>query len=602
TILSPGSQNAPDAATRKFLRDNGSFLGNEVAAQVFQAAATPREELAKQMENSLGNSNSSNRMAGKLKSAEADSLSQFQSDYAALDKKATLNTSPATAGAPWGSAAGSAQLNKDGAKGSGDVRSRDQYKMSLENKSDALNSKPAGVVTGGMTRFDLDSSNKEAATEPLPAPAAAPVSQAKDEKLYRKVAPQKLQQNNMEQPVSQLNVETSRFSQLVADEREGVLARFVQDELQILFWVRPDRDKQLVFGAQVDPKDLNDLLEPILAAQSQAFTTSRSFAPGTCVAILDDRAKLVTKSLKNFTANWKTPFVATEIGEALPHWEVALYLTDPDQLSHSARLVSVMLVSLIALALGAIAWGGYLVVTDTRRQLDLVRKKTDFVSNVSHELKTPLTSIRMFAELLHEKRVTDPDKVSGYLKIITLESERLTRLINNVLDFARMERNQKRYNKRPIDLHAVIQKIWEGQEMHLHGLGFETVWHTAQPPYCVFGDEDALAQVIVNLLSNAEKYSGPTKSIELHTYIVDGQVCVGVLDRGPGVPRGEETKIFEHFYRAHDSLSSGIQGSGLGLTLAQKIATDHGGTIIYEPRKDGGSSFTLKIPEHREPA
>ena len=542
SILSPYVRSSTGAATVKFLRDNAPFLGNEVAAQVFQAGATPREELAKQMENSAQNANSAAQQTQKLKTVDSAAINDTKTEFTYAKKSLPLKA---------GSTSG------------------------------ALNSQPTAALNSRL--------------------AEAP-AQTKEDRLYRKVAPQNVQQNAPNQPVSQLTVETSRFSKLVSDGHEGVLARFVQDELQILFWVRPDRDRDLVFGAQVDPKDLRDLLDPILAAQSRSGPPSYPFDPGTCVAILDDHAKLVAKSLPDFSADWKTPFVATEIGEALPHWEVALYLTNPDRLRHSARLVSVMLVSMIALALAAIAGGGCLVVIDTRRQLDLVRKKTDFVSNVSHELKTPLTSIRMFAELLHEKRVTDPDKVAGYLKIITLESERLTRLINNVLDFAKMERNQKRYDKRAIDLHAVLQKIWEGQELHLRGLGFETVWHAAEPPYRVFGDADALAQVIVNLLSNAEKYSGESKSIELHSYLMDGQVCVAVLDRGIGVPRGEEKKIFEHFYRAHDSLSSGIQGSGLGLTLAQKIAAGHGGTITCEPRKDGGTIFTLKIPEHREPA
>ena len=530
-ILSPGSKNRTDADTDKFLRDNRLFLGNEEAAPVFQAASTPREELARQMETS----NSARQIS---KSMDEANLSQTQNGTA---------------------------------------------KIKSEPIGAALVSRATAEKSKGSAALGYASGNAQSVSPKM-----------QDEKLYRNVAPQKQQPNAPAQPVSQLTMETSRFRQLVGDANEGVLARFVQDDLQILFWVRPERDRDLVFGAEIDPKNFRDLLEPILTAQSSAL------GPGTCVAILDDRAKLVTKSLKDFTAHWKTPFVATEIGEALPHWEVALYLTDPDQLSHSARLMSFVLFSMIGLALAAIAWGSYMVVADTRRQLELVRKKTDFVSNVSHELKTPLTSIRMFAELLHEKRVTDPEKTSSYLKIIMLESERLTRLINNVLDFAKMERNQKHYHKQVIDLYPVLQKIWEGQELHLSNQGFQTVWHAAESPYLVFGDEDALAQVIVNLISNAEKYSEETKSIELHSYRMDGEICIGVLDRGIGVPPGEEKKIFEHFYRAHDSLSSGIQGSGLGLTLAQKIALDHGGNLLYEPRSDGGSRFTFKLPEYSD--
>ncbi|MEP6955445.1 MAG: HAMP domain-containing sensor histidine kinase, partial [Chthoniobacterales bacterium] len=183
-----------------------------------------------------------------------------------------------------------------------------------------------------------------------------------------------------------------------------------------------------------------------------------------------------------------------------------------------------------------------------------------------------------------------------YLRIIMAEAERLTRLINNVLDFARMERRQKRYDLRPLDLHALVARTWEGLELHLREHGFSTSWQAAPPPYPVLAEDDALAQVIVNLLSNAEKYSVERKEVELHTYLDGGSVFVSVLDRGSGVPVGEEAKIFEAFYRAHDSLASGIQGSGLGLTLAQRIAQEHGGEITYQARPGGGSNFTLRLP------
>jgi signal transduction histidine kinase len=300
--------------------------------------------------------------------------------------------------------------------------------------------------------------------------------------------------------------------------------------------------------------------------------------------------------------DWKRPFVASEIGEALPHWEAALYLRRPEQLQESARVVRQTLVFFIVAALSVIALGGWLVAADVRRQLALAQQKTDFVSNVSHELKTPLTSIRMFAELMQNGREGNAAKHQQYLRIITVEAERLTRLINNVLDFARLERKQKQFDKRPLDLHAVTERVWEGHELHLQEAGFTTRWQAAPGPYPVVGDEDALAQILVNLLSNAEKYSGERKEVELHSYLDSGHACVSVLDRGTGVPPGDERKIFDSFYRAHDSLGSGIQGSGLGLTLALRLAREHGGDILYQPRPDGGSNFTLRLPLREEHA
>jgi signal transduction histidine kinase len=201
----------------------------------------------------------------------------------------------------------------------------------------------------------------------------------------------------------------------------------------------------------------------------------------------------------------------------------------------------------------------------------------------------------MFAELMHD-RPQPAEKQNQYLRIITVEAERLTRLINNVLDFAKMGRKQKRLDLKPIDLHELAARVWESQEMHLRDAGFTTRWEAAPGPYPVLGDDDSLAQVLVNLLSNAEKYSNGNKEVELHTWLDDGWVNISVLDRGMGVPDGDEKKIFEAFYRAHDSLASGIQGSGLGLTLAQRIAREHGGEIRHEHREGGGSRFTLRIP------
>jgi signal transduction histidine kinase len=257
---------------------------------------------------------------------------------------------------------------------------------------------------------------------------------------------------------------------------------------------------------------------------------------------------------------------------------------------------------LIGVLLTAIGIGSWLIVADLNRQLTLARQKTDFVSNVSHELKTPLTSIRMFSELLAEGRVTDRAKQRTYLGIITAETARLSRLINNVLDFARIERGEKKYNFQQCDLVIVVRETADTYRPHLEASSFQFACELPDAPLFVNGDRDALAQVVVNLLSNAEKYSDSHKEVVLEVRMQASPlpcVEVKVLDRGLGVPTGCGEKIFEQFYRAHDSLSNGIQGSGLGLTLARQIARAHGGDVSYEPRDGGGSCFTLRLPVMR---
>ena len=489
------------------------------------------------------------------------------------------------------------------------------------------------------------------------------------QQLSQAFAPAAGQQNFLQQNVLSINASPgtnapsrvataeAEFRQLTGEATEGTLARFIDNKLKLMFWYRPPRDPDLVFGVQLQLARLIAEIRPVVRATSPLYSE-------VCVALLDDTARPVTVSHDGFQpASWKRPFVATEIGEALPHWEMAVYPLNPAQLSQSARTLALTIGLQVAVLLLAIGIGGWLIVADLRRHLTLARQKTDFVSNVSHELKTPLTSIRLFAELLAEGRVTDPAKQRSYLQVITAEAARLTRLINNVLDFARLERGEKNYAFTRCDLAAVVSETVETYRPHLEQAGFklELDLPPAAAPAFVNADRDALAQVLVNLLSNAEKYSAEQKEIrvelrlpvarhsnvatplaasqpndaehggtrhrnvELHevrlpvarhsnvaTPLAASQpndaehgetrhrnvelLEVRVLDRGLGVPPGTEARIFEQFYRAHDSLSSGIQGSGLGLTLARQIARAHGGEITHEPRPGGGSCFTLRLP------
>ena len=410
----------------------------------------------------------------------------------------------------------------------------------------------------------------------------------------RIVEPQNQQQQSQldAQIFSKVAPAEADFRQLVSGSDQGTVARFLQNKLNLMFWHRSSRDTNLVFGALVELNRLISEIKEIDNSPADDLTDA-------CMALLDDTGRPIMISKPGFQTNWKKPIAAAEIGEALPHWEVAIYLLDPKKLSRAAQTTRQTVGSLVVLLLLAISMGGWLLVSGVRFQLALARKKTDFVSNVSHELKTPLTSIRMFSELLAEGRVTDPDKQRSYLNIISAEAGRLTRLINNVLDFSRLERGEKKYQFQPTDLVAVVRETIETHRPHLESGQFKIEFVLPDQPVKINGDRDALAQVLVNLLSNAEKYSGTSREIRVE---MDARtnpirhVEVRILDRGTGVPAGSEEKIFDQFYRAHDSLSSGIQGSGLGLTLARQIARAHGGDVIYRRRDGGGSCFSLRLP------
>jgi signal transduction histidine kinase len=410
----------------------------------------------------------------------------------------------------------------------------------------------------------------------------------KDGKLARNIMPQNFLETDPSE--SKLVAEASRFQDGVADAFSGTVARFLQDELKVLFWCRLKEQPRLVFGAQIHLSRLVQDLREVLQVEP-------NLQREICVALLDDSGRPVARSEPDFTTDWKRPFVASEVGETLPHWELAVYLLNPARLGQSAQTLKLTLGLLIAILVLAIGMGGWLITADLKRQLTLARQKTDFVGNVSHELKTPLTSIRMFSEILAGDRPVEEIKRRRYLQIISAETARLTRLINNVLDFARLDRGEKTYRFQTVELDALFRDTVESYRPHLESLGFQLACQWPPEPLVVRADPDALAQILVNLLSNAEKYGGENKRIDLvleRPHPARGRLRV--LDRGNGVPAGCEHKIFEQFFRAHDSLSSGIQGSGLGLTLARQIARAHGGDLVYAPRDGGGSSFTLELP------
>lgn len=388
---------------------------------------------------------------------------------------------------------------------------------------------------------------------------------------------------------SRVTLSEAEFRQLVGESTDGILARFVDNRLRLMFWHRSPSAPDWVFGAQVHLPSLVSDLRPLLHPDP-------SLAGEAAVALLDDAARPMTIEPGDFRApSWKQPYAATEIGEALPHWEVAVYQVDPARVGEAAQTLTLTLLLLVVALVSAIGTGCWLIVSDVRRQLTLARQKSDFVSNVSHELKTPLTSIRMFAELLGDDRVADPARRNEFLAIIGTESARLTRLINQVLDFARMERGERTWNWGEVDLREVAREAMQTCRPPLEAAGvrLETEW--GPDPVWVRGDRDALVQVAVNLLSNVEKYAagGGEAGISVGR---DREAWLEVLDRGPGVPRGAEERVFEQFVRGDDSLASGIPGSGLGLALARRVARAHGGELRYQRREGGGSAFRMTLP------
>ena len=253
----------------------------------------------------------------------------------------------------------------------------------------------------------------------------------------------------------------------------------------------------------------------------------------------------------------------------------------------------------LLLVLSVTLFGAYLVSRDVRRELRLAEMRSRFVSAVSHELKTPLTAIRMFAETLQLGRSPDPETQTEYLETIVNESERLTRLLNNVLDFSKIERGQKEYRRTPNDLADIVSASARAMRYQLEQQHFtlNVEVQDGVPPANV--DRDAIEQAILNLLSNAMKYSGASRAIDLRLTRVDGEAVIEVVDRGVGIDAGDQSRIFEQFYRVPAKGNDGIPGTGLGLTLVRHIAEGHGGRVTLKSAPGEGSAFAIHLPLER---
>lgn len=285
-------------------------------------------------------------------------------------------------------------------------------------------------------------------------------------------------------------------------------------------------------------------------------------------------------------------------GEPLSDDLPGLRITFPDGIVDEAAgrspQQSVWQFSLTLVALLTVL-GGFLLWRDMRRETHIAELRTQFVSSVSHELKTPLTSIRMFAELLQMRDTNDAQQVR-FLDTIVSESERLTRLLNNVLDFSRIERGQKTYSLEPAPLADVVQAAVRTIQYPLAQQGFALNLTVGDdiPPVAV--DRDALQQAMLNLLTNAMKYSGSSREIDLSIYAENGTAVIRVSDRGIGIPEHEHSRIFEKFYRVPVPENREVSGTGLGLSLVAHIAKAHGGRVQVDSRPGQGSTFSILIP------
>jgi signal transduction histidine kinase len=257
-------------------------------------------------------------------------------------------------------------------------------------------------------------------------------------------------------------------------------------------------------------------------------------------------------------------------------------------------------VAVTVLALGTLIGAMWFMMRLARREIALAELKSNFVADVSHELKTPLALIRMYAETLQSGRVPTEEKKQEYYGVIARESTRLTNLINDILDFARIEAGRKEYELEPTDAGKIVRQTYEAYRPQLEAHGFEHRLDITPNLPPIEADADALSQILVNLIQNAIKYSADDKflGIEVTGDVRRGRsgVLISVHDRGIGIKPEDRARLTEGFFRSQDDRVRQQGGTGLGLALVKRIVEAHHGSMDIESRLVKGSTFRIFLP------
>ena len=365
----------------------------------------------------------------------------------------------------------------------------------------------------------------------------------------------------------------------------GWIPWFYENQVSILIWVRTGQTRP-VYGLELELMTLLSRLVvdfPVLENEKDALV------------LMDGNNNHIHQSGRLTLDLKMKPVSRVPVSYLLPHWQIGIFM---DETSGTGNGFLVLSLILLGIFIAAIVSGGVLLTRISLQNLKNARQKTSFVSSVSHELKTPLTSIRMYAELLQSGRITDETKKANYLSVIVSESQRLTRLINNVLDFGRLEQGKKNYHFTTFDMETFLYQTIEAHKIRIKKQGLEIITQVKKGDFQINTDRDAVEQVVLNLLDNVLKYAGDGSFIK---FILEREtrdtVLMKICDNGPGIPKDQCKRVFEKFHRIDNSLTAAQPGSGLGLSISRNIQKDLGGDLYLEPVKEG-CCFTARIKHH----
>ena len=335
----------------------------------------------------------------------------------------------------------------------------------------------------------------------------------------------------------------------------------------------------------------DDLLAGSINNVSKIYHGNTAVASALVITINDENGQILFSN----AAGQPEYFLESNFNHPFSNWKarVGLKNTNIDALARNSFLHSA---GATVLVLVFLFLGIALTIRATDREARLAQAKSNFVSNVSHELKTPLSLLSLFSEILELGRVNSEEKKTEYYRIIRHESLRLNKMIDNILDFSKIEAGRKTYIFAAGDMAEVIEQVLSSYRYQILNSGFEVQTEIQPDLPLVLIDRDAMAQAISNLLDNAIKYSGKVKQLSITAETRGSDLAIEIVDHGIGIPRAEHAKVFEKFYRVGNGLVHDVKGSGLGLSLVKHIIEAHHGTISVESDVGKGSRFTILLP------
>jgi signal transduction histidine kinase len=360
-----------------------------------------------------------------------------------------------------------------------------------------------------------------------------------------------------------------------------------RDLLLLAAWI-PDRTREGtagMFGVQLNSDHLLEGVLPEALGNVQ----------------LNDGAEIVLADLAGRPLSGKRntstalPLVTEYFEDSFPPWKIELFQAPAKGLEILDLRRNFYFWTILTLIV-VLAFGAFLIVRTIAHEMEILKIKSDFVSSVSHEFKTPLTSIKALMERLVDGKVRDAGKMDQYFSIITQDTDKLTRLVNNLLDFSKIEEGKKEYVFSDTDIVRIATEQVQGykkeQVLADRDIRLEI---TGEIP-TLRTDADAVSRALANLLSNAVKFTPPGKAIRVGLGSDGENVVLEVEDEGIGIHPDEVKKVFEKFFQGRNALEQSVKGTGLGLTLVKHIVEAHGGKILVESRLGLGSKFSMVFP------